>query len=80
MESSWKTESRGPGRLLVGFVSSDGVSLVYPTTHRLPLRREHRQLFGQEVAFDMRRFFAHKDQRAVVMYILGCMRLIDIYD
>ena len=29
---------------------------------------------------DMRRFFAHKDQRAVVMYILGCMRLIDIYD
>ena len=38
------------------------------------LRREHRQLFGQEVAFDMRRFFAHKDQRAVVMYILGCMR------
>ena len=46
------------------------------------LRREHRQLFGQEVAltFDMRRFFAHKDQRAVVMYILGCMRLIDIYD
>ena len=44
------------------------------------LRREHRHLFGQEVAFDMRRFFAHKDQRAVVMYILGCMRLIDIYD
>ena len=36
-------------------------------------------LFYQEVAFDMRRFFVHKDQRAVVMYILGCMRLIDIY-
>ena len=42
------------------------------------LRREHRQLFGQEVAFDMRRFFAHKDQRAAVMYILG-MYLIDLY-
>ena len=41
------------------------------------LRREHRHLFGQEVAFDMRRFFAHKDQRAVVMYILGCLCLID---
>ena len=27
------------------------------------------QLFGSERAFDMRRFFAHRDQRAVVMYI-----------
>ena len=42
--------------------------------------REHRETFGQEVALDMRRIFAHKDQRAVVMYILGCMRLIVIYD
>ena len=33
------------------------------------LRREHRQLLGQEVAIDMRRFIAHKDQHAVVMYI-----------
>ena len=42
------------------------------------LRREHRQLFGSttsEVAFDMCRFFAHKDQHGVVMYILGCLHL-----
>ena len=25
----------------------------------------------------MRRFFAHTDQRAVVMYILGCLSLIE---
>ena len=41
------------------------------------LRRNSRQLFGREVAFDMRRFFAHEDQHAVVMYILGCLHLID---
>lgn len=41
------------------------------------LRRTHSQLFGPEVAFDMRQFFAHRDQRAVVMYILGCLRLIE---
>ena len=34
-------------------------------------------MFGSEVAFDMRRFFAHRDQRAVVMYILGCLRLVE---
>lgn len=27
---------------------------------------EHRHLFGREVAFDMRLFFAHKDQQSVV--------------
>ena len=37
------------------------------------LRRTHSQLFGPGVAFDMRQFFAHTDQRAVVMYILGCL-------
>ena len=41
------------------------------------LRREHRQLFGSEVAFDMCRFFAHKDQHGVVMYILGCLHLLE---
>ena len=48
------------------------------------LRREHRQLFGREVAFvnDMQVVFANKDQHAVVLilYILGCVLLIDIYD
>ena len=33
---------------------------------------------GQVVAFDMRRFFAHKDQTAVVMYILDCLRRIQL--
>ena len=27
------------------------------------LRRIHHQLFGSEVAFDMRHFFSHRDQR-----------------
>ena len=40
------------------------------------LRGTHRQLFGSEVALDIHRFFAHTDQVAVVMYILGCLRLI----
>ena len=31
------------------------------------LCRTHSQLFGSQVAFDMRRFFAHTDQRAVVI-------------
>ena len=43
------------------------------------LRVANRPLFGQEVGFDMRRFFAHADQRAVVMYILDCLRLIGLY-
>ena len=37
------------------------------------LRREFRQLFGRQVGYDMRRFFAHKDQSAVVLYILRCL-------
>ena len=41
------------------------------------LRREHRQSFASEVAFDMCRFFAHKDQHDVVMYILGCLHLLE---
>ena len=41
------------------------------------LRRDHNQLFGPEVAFGLRQLFAHGDQRAVVMYILGCLRLIE---
>ena len=41
-----------------------------------PLRREMRHLFGREVAFDMRRFFAHRDQFGVVVYVLACLRYI----
>lgn len=41
------------------------------------LHRSHLQLFGLEVAYDMRRFFAQEDQRAVVLYIMDCLRLID---
>ena len=40
------------------------------------LRVAYRQLFGQVVALDKRRFFAHKDQTAVVMYSLDCLRRI----
>ena len=32
------------------------------------------------INFDMQRFFAQDDQRAVVMYILDCLRLIGQYD
>ena len=53
----------------------DTCSVVY--AFHLDLRRTHSQLFGSEVAFDMRRFFAHTDQRAVVMYILGCLSLFE---
>ena len=43
------------------------------------LCRTHRQLFGTwpEVAIDMCQFFAYRGQHAVVMYILGCLRLIE---
>ena len=41
------------------------------------LRKKHRQLFESEVAFDMCRFFADKDQHGVVMYILGCLHLLE---
>ena len=36
-------------------------------------------MFDGEVAFDMCRFFAHKDQHGVVMYtgILGCLHLLE---
>ena len=43
----------------------------------LPPERHHSPLFGSEVAFDMCRFFAHKDQHDVVMYILGCLHLLE---
>ena len=42
-----------------------------------PLRREYRHLFTCEIGFDMRRFFAQKDQFDVVVYILACLRFID---
>ena len=54
--------------------------LVFACSAFEDLRRTHSQLFGPGVAFDMRQFFAHTDQRAVVMYILGCiscLRLIE---
>ena len=51
--------------------------LVFECSAFEDLRRTHSQLFGPGVAFDMRQFFAHTDQRAVVMYILGCLRLIE---
>ena len=34
-----------------------------------------RHLSGPEVAFDERRFFAHRDQQAVVRFILACLRM-----
>ena len=40
------------------------------------LRADSRHLFGPEVAFDMRRFFAHRDQQMVVRFILACLRMI----
>ena len=51
--------------------------LVFECSAFEDLRRTHSQLFGPGVAFDMRQFFAHTDQRAVVMHILGCLRLIE---
>ncbi len=41
------------------------------------LRRDRRHLFGREVAFDMRRFFAHTDQRGVVFFVLDCLSLVE---
>ena len=40
------------------------------------LRVQHRQLFGPEVAFDMRLFFAHKDQQSSVHFILACLEAL----
>ena len=40
------------------------------------LRADSRHLFGPEVAFDMRRFFAHRDQH-IVRFILACLRMIE---
>ena len=40
------------------------------------LRAQHRQLFGQEVAFDMRLFFAHEDQQSVVHFVLACLETL----
>ena len=51
--------------------------LVFECSAFEDLRRNHSQLFGPEVAFDMRQFFAHRDQRDVVMYILSCLRLME---
>lgn len=42
------------------------------------LRSQYRQLFGQEVAFDMRLFFAHKDQHAVVRFVLACLETLEV--
>ena len=56
--------------------------LVFECSAFEDLRRTQlNQLFGPdspEVAFEVRQFFAYRDQRAVVMYILGCLRLIEL--
>ena len=44
------------------------------------LRVASRNLFSRRVNFDMQRFFAQDDQRAVELYILDCLRLIGQYD
>ena len=38
---------------------------------------DNRHLFGPEMAFDLRRFFAHRDQQAVVRFILAYLRMIE---
>ena len=60
----------------IAMALDDERHLVFECSIFEDLRRTHSQLFGSEVAFDIRRFFAHTDQRAVVMYILGCLSLI----
>ena len=52
------------------------MSVIWFLSALLLRRVTYRQLFGHVVAFDMRRFFAHKDQTAVVMYILDCLRRV----
>ena len=42
-----------------------------------PLRADNQHLFCPEVAFDMRRVFAHRDQQAVVRLVLACLRAIE---
>ena len=41
------------------------------------LRSAYRCVFGPEVGFDMRRFFAQDNQRGVVLYILGCLHVLE---
>ena len=36
---------------------------------------DNRHLFGPEVAFNMRCFFADRDQQAVVRFILACLQM-----
>ena len=50
--------------------------LVFECSAFEPLRADNRHLFGPEVAFDMRRFFAHRDQQAVVRFVLACLRVV----
>ena len=40
------------------------------------LRRAHRHLFGRDVDLSMRNFFAHRDQHAVMSYMLDCLHYI----
>ena len=55
----------------------DEQHLVFECSAFEDLRWTHSQLFGPDMAFDMRQFFAHRDHRAVVMYTLGCLRLTE---
>ena len=46
--------------------------LVFECSAFKGLRRTHSQLFGPEVAFDMRQFFAHRDGPTVTSVLLLC--------
>ena len=50
--------------------------LVFECDFFEPRRRLSAHLFDRKVAFDMRRFFSHEDQRAVVSFILDCLGMI----
>ena len=43
----------------------------------LHLRAYDRHLLGPEVAFDMRRSFAHSNQQADVRFIIACLHMIE---
>ena len=51
--------------------------LVFECTAFKFLQADNQHLLGPEVAFDMRRFFAHRDQQAVVRFVLACLRVIE---
>ena len=40
-------------------------------------KADNQHLSGPEGAFDMRRLFSHRDQQAVVRFVLACLRAIE---